>query len=222
MVIHPLVLASNSPRRRELLALGGWVFTIRPNEVDESHHPGEEPKAYVMRLAESKAHACRVETNENLTILAADTAVVDGKDILGKPKDRVDAARMLHRLRNRTHQVCTAIAIKSSSVGKLYKDLCTTDVPMRNYSDDEIETYIATGDPLDKAGAYAIQYPNFHPVETLTGCYASVMGLPLCHLARTLRKIGMTPKTDISAECQSYLKYECPISIAVLSGGQVG
>lgn len=225
-----LVLASNSPRRRELLALGGWSFNTRPTEVDESQRPGEAPGTYVLRLAESKARTCAaspkirgmISAHEDLTILAADTAVVDGKAILGKPKDMAEAVEMLRRLRSRTHQVQTGIAVMRMSDGNLGTDLCVTDVPMRAYSEEEIDTYVATGDPLDKAGAYAIQHPKFHPVKMMSGCYASVMGLPLCHLTRTLRQIDIAPKTDISAECQSSLKYTCPISAAVLRGEQVG
>lgn len=233
-----LVLASNSPRRRELLALGGWIFNTRPTEVDESQRPGEAPGTYVLRLAESKARTCAaspkirgtmsptnmgmISAHEDLTILAADTAVVDGKAILGKPKDMAEAVEMLRRLRSRTHQVQTGIAVMRMSDGNLGTDLCVTDVPMRAYSEEEIDTYVATGDPLDKAGAYAIQHPKFHPVKMMSGCYASVMGLPLCHLTRTLRQIDIAPKTDISAECQSSLKYTCPISAAVLRGEQVG
>jgi septum formation protein len=225
-----LVLASNSPRRRELLALGGWMFNIRPAEVDESQRPGEAPGTYVLRLAESKARACAgspknrgtMSAGDDLTILAADTAVVDGKAILGKPNDTAEAVEMLRRLRNRTHQVYTGIAVMRLSGGNLGTDLCVTDVPMRAYSAEEIDAYVATGDPLDKAGAYAIQHPVFHPVETMSGCYASVMGLPLCHLTRTLRPLDIAPSTDISAECQSCLNYTCPISAAVLRGEQVG
>jgi septum formation protein len=225
-----LVLASNSPRRRELLALGGWMFKTRPTEQDENQRPGEEPGAYVLRLAESKARSCAaspknkgtMSARQDLTILAADTAVVDGKAILGKPKDLAEAVEMLLRLRSHTHQVYTGIAVVRLSDGNLGIDLCVTDVPMRAYSKEEIDTYVATDDPLDKAGAYAIQHPEFHPVETISGCYASVMGLPLCHLARTLRPLGIIPKTDISAECQSSLNYMCPISAAVLRGEQIG
>lgn len=225
-----LVLASNSPRRQELLALGGWKFITRPTEMDESQLPGEAPGSYVLRLAESKARICAESsksgamksTHEDLTILAADTAVVDGETILGKPKNTVDAVEMLRRLRGRTHQVYTGIAIIRMSDGNLGRDLCVTDVPMRVYNDEEIDTYVASGDPLDKAGAYAIQHPGFHPVETMAGCHASVMGLPLCHLRRTLRKFDISPSTDISAECQSALNYKCPITAAVLRGEQVG
>jgi MAF protein len=157
-----------------------------------------------------------------MIILAADTAVVDRNAILGKPKDMAEAMAMLLRLRGRSHRVYTGIAVLRMSDGKLVTDLCVTVVPMRDYNNKEIEAYIATRDPLDKAGAYAIQHPVFHPVESLTGCYASVMGLPLCHLTRSLRKMEITPKNDVPAECQSSLGYTCPISIAVLSGEQVG
>ena len=205
-----------------MLALGGWLFHTHPAEVDESQRSGESPGTYVLRLAESKARACAASSHEDLTILAADTAVVDGEAILGKPKDMAEAVEMLHRLRGRIHQVYTGIAVLRMSDGNLVTDMCVTDVPMRDYSDAEIEAYVATGDPLDKAGAYAIQHPGFHPVENLSGCYASVMGLPLCHLTRTLHKLDIASMTDIAAECLSVLDYACPISSAVLRGEMVG
>ena len=217
-----MVLASNSPRRRELLALGSWMFNIRPADVDESQRPGEAPGTYVLRLAESKARACAASAHEDLIILAADTAVVDGDAILGKPEDMAEAEIMLRRLRGHTHQVYTGIAILRASDRKLVTDLCATDVPMRAYSDDELRAYIATGDPLDKAGAYAIQHSKFHPVEALNGCFASVMGLPLCHLMRGLRQLDIFPRTDLPAECQSSLNYTCPVSSAILRGENVG
>jgi septum formation protein len=226
-----LVLASNSPRRRELLRLGGWSFDTRPAELDESQRSGEAPAAYVLRLAESKAHACLRSlrrryrhanaAQQDQTILAADTTVVDAGVILGKPKDPAEAAEMLHNLRGHSHQVLTGIAVLRPSDEILVTDLCVTQVPMRAYSDDEIDAYVASGDPLDKAGAYAIQHPGFHPVERLDGCYASVMGLPLCHLTRSLRKLGIAPTTDIAVECQSALGYACPISSAILGGKMV-
>lgn len=205
-----------------MLAFGGWKFKVSPAEVDESQVPGEPPGAFVLRLAKAKAHACAASTGETLTILAADTAVVDGNTILGKPKDAAEARKMLLRLRGRTHQVYTGIAVLKKSAGYLGMDLCVTDVPMRAYSDREMETYIASGDPLDKAGGYAIQDPGFHPVGSLNGCYASVMGLPLCHLTRSLQKIEITPKKDIPLECRSCLGYACPIFTQVLRGEQVG
>jgi MAF protein len=217
-----LVLASNSPRRRELLALGGWKFESASPEVDESQRPGEEPGAYVLRLAENKARACASTNVPESIVIAADTTVVDGKTILGKPGNASEAAEMLGKLRDRTHQVYSGLCVIRTSDGNLGHDLCVTQVPMRNYDVQEIEAYVASGDPLDKAGAYAIQHPVFHPVERMSGCYASVMGLPLCHLARTLRPFDITPLTDISKECQAWLNYACPISARVLQGEQVG
>ena len=217
-----LVLASTSPRRRELLALGGWMFHTRPSDVDESQRPGEEPVAYVLRLAESKARKCAETAHADLTILAADTAVVDGQAILGKPKDMAEAVEMLKALRGHSHQVYTGIAILGMANGSLITDLCITDVPMRAYRDDEIETYVATGDPLDKAGAYAIQNAGFHPVKDMQGCYASVMGLPLCHLTRSLHKHAIAPRNNIAEACQAALGYTCPIFSAVLGGKMVG
>jgi septum formation protein len=213
-----LVLASGSPRRRELLALGGWTFTVRPADVDESPLPGEAPATCVLRLAESKANATSSHPGE--TIVAADTAVVIDGTLLGKPRHQAESVEMLRRLRGRRHQVHTAIAVRRGD--RLVTDLCTTDVPMRPYTDEEIDTYVATGDPLDKAGAYAIQHMDFHPVESLGGCYASVMGLPLCHFVRTLRWVGVTPAADVPVACQAFLQYTCPISEAVLRGEAVG
>jgi predicted house-cleaning NTP pyrophosphatase (Maf/HAM1 superfamily) len=129
---------------------------------------------------------------------------------------------MLAALRGRSHRVCTGIALLRVKDGRLVTDLCVTTVPMRAYGEDEIAVYIATGDPLDKAGAYGIQHPTFRPVEKLNGCYASVMGLPLCHLARRARRFRVAPAADIPARCQSFLDYPCPVWRAVLDGEQVG
>jgi len=123
---------------------------------------------------------------------------------------------MLLSLRGRTHQVLTAIAVHTAE-GELLRDLSVDDVPMRAYSSAEMEAYVASGDPLDKAGAYAIQHPGFHPAENFSGCYASVMGLPLCHLVRTLARKGLTPPVDVPAACQADLGYACPVFAAVLT-----
>jgi MAF protein len=219
---YDLVLASNSPRRRDLLALSGWKFQVRPTEVDEKQIPGEAADAYVLRLAQAKAKACTDLSDDIPTILAADTAVIEGNTILGKPEDVAEAREMLLSLRGRTHQVYTGIALLKVSDGSLVTDLCITDVPMRTYSDTELETYIKSGDPFDKAGGYAIQHPQFHPVERMQGCYASVMGLPLCHLERSLQKMGVPKLNDIQENCQAYLEYTCPIFAEVLRGEQVG
>jgi septum formation protein len=211
-----LILASNSPRRRELLSLAGWQFSASAANVDESQFSNESPPDYVLRLAETKARA--VQADNDQIILGADTTVVDGVDILGKPKDSAEATAMLGRLRGHTHQVYTGVALLRLSDGLLLKDLCVTDVAMRDYSDEEIYTYVATGDPLDKAGAYAIQHPEFHPVGNLAGCYASVMGLPMCHVILLLRKMNIQPNADVFAGCETLLEYQCPVSNAILSG----
>lgn len=218
-----LALASNSPRRRELLALGGWSFHVRPAEVDETPRPGETPGGYVLRLAVEKARAAAALRDlPGQVVVGADTSVAVDGSILGKPADDAEAAAMLRRLRGRVHQVYTGIALLRRSDGALVTDLCATDVPMRAYRDEEIAAYVASGDPLDKAGAYAIQHPGFHPVEALDGCYASVMGLPLCHLTRSLRRLGLAPRDDVAAGCQSALRYNCPVHTGILSGLPAG
>jgi septum formation protein len=217
-----LVLASNSPRRRELLALGGWEFHVRPADVDENPRPGEAPGSYVLRLAESKAKTCAKTSQTGETIVAADTTVTIDGDLLGKPSNAEEAEAMLRRLRGRSHQVCTGFAVLDMDTETLLTDLCVTDVPMRSYTDEEIRAYVLSGDPLDKAGAYAIQHAGFQPVESISGCYASVMGLPLCHLQRALRKVDIVPATDLPAGCQATLQYECPIFSRVLAGEDIG
>jgi septum formation protein len=209
-----LILASNSPRRRQLLARTGLKFRVLAADVDESQYPNELPTDYVLRLAETKARAIKADADQ--IVLAADPAVVDGMDILGKPKDSADAITMLKRLRGHTHQVYTGIALFRLRDGLLLTDLCITNVPMRNYSDQEIKAYVQTGDPLDKAGAYGIQHPQFQPVERLSGCYASVMGLPVCHVILLMRKIDIQPNTDFFRSCETILEYQCPISSSIL------
>jgi MAF protein len=214
-----LVLASNSPRRRQLLALTGWHFTVSAANVDESEFANESPADYVLRLAETKARAMGANgADAEQVILAADTTVVDGTDILGKPDGSAEAVSMLKRLRGHTHQVYTGIALFRPRDGLLLKDLCVTDVPMRDYSDEEIQAYVQTGDPLDKAGAYAIQHPEFQPVAKMNGCFASVMGLPVCHVIRLMRRIDLQPATDFFLSCETLLEYSCPVSNALLSG----
>jgi MAF protein len=214
-----LILASNSPRRRQLLSLTGWQFTVSAANVDESQVANESPADYVLRLAATKARAVATSPeNTDKIILAADTTVVDGADILGKPIDSAEATAMLKRLRGHTHQVYTGIALFRPGDGLLLQDICVTDVPMRDYSDEEIDAYVQTGDPLDKAGAYAIQHPGFQPVARMDGCFASVMGLPVCHVIRLIRTMDIQPATDFFLTCETLLEYQCPVSNALLSG----
>jgi MAF protein len=211
-----LILASNSPRRRQLLALSDWEFDVSVADVDESLLMNESPAAYVLRLAETKARAIPARADQ--LVLAADTAVVDGTDILGKPKDDAEAFAMLTRLRGHTHQVYTGVGLLRVSDGLLLKELSVTDVPMRDYSDEEIYAYIQTGDPLDKAGAYAIQHASFQPVINLAGCYTSVMGLPLCQVVRLMHTMGFVCRANVPRQCQTLLEYQCPVSQAILNG----
>jgi septum formation protein len=209
-----IILASNSPRRQQLLALTGLDFRVLPADIDETPLKGESAAEYVQRLAANKARAVSSRVGDDALVIAADTTVVDGNQILGKPVDNQDAGRMLWQLRGRSHQVYTAVALLQN--GKLLVECCGTAVPMREYSEAEMQAYIQSGDPLDKAGAYAIQHTGFHPVEALQGCYANVVGLPLCHLLRSLRKLGTEPDTGIPTKCQKTFEYDCPIYEAVL------
>ena len=211
-----LSLASNSPRRRQLISLGGWMFNVVPVSVNETPQYGEDALSYVMRIAETKAIVASDALRPDSIIVAADTTVADNGYIMGKPGDATEAVDMLKRLRGRTHQVHTAITILPYGASAPLTDLCTTDVPMRDYSDEEIYAYVATGDPFDKAGAYAIQHPRFHPAASLDGCYANVVGLPLCHLTRTLESIEIYPRTDVPRNCQRALGYDCPVFDLIL------
>lgn len=205
------ILASSSPRRRELLGTLGIPFAIRKPDIDETQHPGEAPLSYVQRLSREKAALIAAQIATPATVLAADTVVILGADtlgidaegqILGKPVDADDAREMLRRLRGRIHQVCTAITLHPLD-GTPITRVTRTDVTMRDYSDAEIDAYIQTGDPFDKAGSYAIQHPAFRPVARIDGCYTNVVGLPLCTLKNMLAAIGWpgfqsTPVCDCS------------------------
>jgi MAF protein len=219
-----LILASNSPRRKQLLALSGWDFVARPADVNETTLPDEAPLKYVLRLAKAKAREVAKSSSADSLILAADTTVVDRRwtegevreVILGKPVDVLEAEEMLRRLRGRTHQVYTGLALLRLADGLLLTDWCVTDVPMRHYSDEEMQAYITSGDPIDKAGAYAIQHPGFHPVENLTGCYTNVVGLPICHVTRLLEHMGALPGPNPALACRSPLPHSCEIDRLVL------
>ncbi|GAB4482179.1 MAG: Maf family nucleotide pyrophosphatase [Anaerolineales bacterium] len=192
------------------------MFSLASADLDERQLPGELPADYVTRLAGEKARAVLSRARPEHIIIGSDTAVVVDGEIWGKPADEAEARSMLQRLRGRTHQVYTGIAALRAASGEILSDLCVTEVPMRAYSDAEIERYIASGDPLDKAGAYGIQHPDFQPVINMAGCYAGVMGLPLCHLTVLLRRMGVHPRADVARNCQTALRYACPVSRAIL------
>ena len=176
-----LILASQSPRRRRFLHDLGLNFTTLAADIDETPLPDEEPAATALRLAEAKALAIAAQLKESppCLILASDTVVAMEQEMLGKPMDAEDAARMLRILRAAPHAVHTAVCALAYPSGESHTRLNSTTVIMRAYTDAEIDAYVATGDPFDKAGAYAIQHPIFAPVARLDGCYTSVMGLPL-------------------------------------------
>lgn len=185
---EPLVLASASPRRQEIMRLLDYPFVVRPGEADETLLPGEEPASAARRLAELKARA--VEAQERY-VIGADTLVVNGTIILGKPADAAEAEAMLRRLRGRQHAVVTGVAVLDRATDRTTTGALTTEVWMRDYADAEIAAYIAAGEPFDKAGGYAIQDPIFRPVARTRGCYLNVIGLPLCLLLYLLWQAGV-------------------------------
>lgn len=205
-----------------MLAWTELPFSTTAADVDETPLPGEKPVDYVQRLATEKARACERQASFGGIILAADTTVADGDEIIGKPVDEADALRILKQLRNRTHMVHTAIVVGVPSRGMTEFELCSTEVRMRRYSDEELQAYIRSGDPMDKAGAYAIQDADFDPVQKISGCYASVMGLPLCHFERALRRMGFGARKGVPYRCMRELAYTCPIFRRVLAGEDIG
>ncbi len=191
-----LVLASASPRRRELLAQAGFTFTVHPAHIPEDPFVGEDPIAYVTRLAREKAQVVfrslsaedgKQETahkSGTLVVLGADTTVTLDSEILGKPEDAADAARMLRQLSGRTHRVITGVAVASAQ--RLEVAAETTAVRFLTLSDEEIDAYVATGEPMDKAGAYAIQGLAARWIPRIEGCYFNVVGLPLALVSTLL------------------------------------
>jgi septum formation protein len=210
------VLASSSPRRRELLGIGGFMFSTVRVDVDESVLPDEAPRDYVRRVSILKARSAPPLLQGTPLVIAADTVVVDEGDILGKPQSVQQAEDMLKQLRGRSHQVMTGLAVLDMVTGRIETETATTDVPMREYTDEEIAAYISTGDPFDKAGGYAIQNEVFRPAKTRTGCYANVVGLPLCHLLKVLRRMEVHVPQDIPYLCQTAHDYECGVFSTIL------
>jgi septum formation protein len=181
-----LVLASQSPRRRELLAQLGLALDVRPSEADEAIHPGEPPRDYVLRVAREKARAVPGDL-----VLAADTAVVLGDEVLGKPAGDDDAARMLRALSGTEHEVLTAVVVRRAAPHLELEALVSTRVRFARLSEAEIAWYVATGEPRDKAGAYAIQGAGGAFVLSVAGSVSNVVGLPLAETAELLRRAGL-------------------------------
>jgi septum formation protein len=178
-----LVLASRSPRRAELLEAAGIPFTVRAADVDETALEGESPRDYVLRVAEEKARAVSGDI-----ILAADTTVVLGNEIMGKPKDAADAIRMLRALSGQRHQVITGICLTRGN--EIIRDIESTDVWFSPLSDNEIKGYVASGEPMDKAGAYGIQGLASRFIDRIDGSYTNVVGLPVALVYRRLLELS--------------------------------
>jgi len=214
-----IILASTSPRRRELVGLYNVAFEFTSADIDETPRAHESPAELVRRLAIAKA-TIGAQKFPDAIVVGSDTIVwIDGT-ILGKPVDAADAIRMLKLLRNRAHTVYSGVAVTGGK--QSITAVAATTVWMRNYSDQGIAAFVATGEPLDKAAAYAIQANHFHPVDHIDGCFANVMGLPLCHLYRTLKAFGVHVDPPDRA-CQTYLQIDCPVAQEILkSDGSAG
>ena len=180
-----VILASQSPRRKELMGLFHIPFTVRVSDADETMDPALSPAEAVALVSRRKAEA--VSRKQDDVVIAADTIVVCGGQILGKPKDAADASRILHLLSGRDHQVMTGMTMLRGDVCKTVTEI--TDIHFRALSDREIDAYIRTGEPMDKAGAYGIQGGAALFAERLQGDYYNVMGLPVCRLGQLLREI---------------------------------
>lgn len=186
-----LILASGSPRRRQLLEQIGLTFVVRSSDVDESVSPGLTPAQVVESLSARKGEAVAAEAAPGDLVLSADTVVALDGAILGKPRDRAEAEAMLTALSGRTHQVYTGVTLLQD--GRRLTEHEATAVTFRPLSPEEIAAYVSTGEPMDKAGAYGIQGLGALLVERLEGDYFNVMGLPLCRLGEMLAQFGVRP-----------------------------
>ncbi|NMA13344.1 MAG: septum formation protein Maf [Chloroflexi bacterium] len=219
MASEPILLASSSARRRELFS---WIidnFTVFSADIDESPLPHEAPIAYCKRMAREKAIASLNQPGQaGAVLLAADTTVILNDTILGKPENPSHAAEMLRSLSGRTHTVCTAVtvAIPEKNEITLLSTHSETAVHMNSLSEPLIQAYVASGDPLGEAGAYAIQNQEFPLVGSIQGCYANVVGLPLCHCGELLRRAGVILPVHSSIGCRAHIRYNCEIDTKLL------
>ena len=205
-----LVRASASPRRQELLACLGVDFQVKPSMVTETMKDLESPQNMVERLALSKARSVARSMSEGMVLGGDSVVVLDGR-VLGKPKGFPEATGMLKSLR-KDHQVITGIAVVTVADGREHTASQGSAVTMREYSNTEIEAYVSSGEPMDKAGAYAVQDKFFQPAARIEGCYPNVMGLPLCLLVDLLKEakfgFGPSPRFQVPEEC-----FQCPLKI---------
>ncbi len=190
-VARRLVLASASPRRAAILSAAGYTFEVATSGVDERVEPESDPSETAKRVANDKAAAVHRKAVESV-VIGADTVVIVDGELLGKPVSPKDAKRMLSRLRGRQHRVITGVCVMSASA--VSTGFETTEVSFRSYASHEVDEYLASGLPLDRAGAYGIQDALFSPVSSYDGCYLNVMGLPMCVAERLLKDFGIEPE----------------------------
>ena len=204
-----LVLASASPRRRELLTELGLDFSVIPSNAPEIPIPGESPQEMVQRLSQDKAEMVAGQLSDGFVVGADSVVVLNGRAI-GKPRDEAEAREMLMELRGTEHQVTTGLTVKNVSTGRSLTDSLTADIVMRDFSDAEMEASIASGVPMDKAGAYAVQDREFRPAQLKSGCYSNVVGLPLCRLLEMLEELGYPKPSGLAATAGDGCITECP------------
>ncbi len=185
-----IILASASPRRSELLSQVGIEFEVIPSNIPEEPLDGESPAQHVIRLSFEKASEVIGRVGRESWVIGSDTVVIIDDEILGKPEDRADAISMLKKLSGREHRVITGYSIINSSSGKDIKKSVDTAVKFKRLTDDEIKGYVDSGEPMDKAGAYAIQGLGSFMVEGIIGSYSNVVGLPVCQIVNDLEKVG--------------------------------
>ena len=206
-----IILASESPRRQQMLS---WIvpeFESMPADVDETPKEGELPVPYCQRMALRKVLHCAAEIREDVFVIGSDTTVFLNGEIFGKPRDEKHALEMLKTLNAREHRVATAVAMgrRLNDELQICQTVSETVVRFRDMSRDEIEDYVRSGDPMGKAGAYAIQNRVFHPVESIRGCYAAVMGFPLCHVNVLFHHFGMDIFPQVRSACKAGTKISC-------------
>jgi len=183
-----IILASASPRRRELLKHLGLTFEVIPSKIEEDVKDGEEPCEHVLRLARLKAQEI-ARDQDSAVIIGADTIVVLGGEILGKPKDEEEAFAMLSQMSGRVHRVFTGFCVLDASDGSEYSEAVESKVRFKHLTPEEIRGYIKTGEPMDKAGAYAVQGRGSYMIKEIQGSYTNVVGLPLCELVEVLSRV---------------------------------
>jgi septum formation protein len=183
-----IILASASPRRKELLRQIGLIFAVVPSEIEEDVKDGEEPREHVLRLARLKAQEI-ARDQDSAVIIAADTIVVLSGEILGKPKDEEEAFEILSQLSGRVHRVFTGFCVLDASDGSEYSEAVESKVRFKHLTPEEIRRYIKTGEPMDKAGAYAVQGRGSYMIKEIQGSYTNVVGLPLCELVEVLTRV---------------------------------